>query len=69
MFALTRLWSAIASLGGRLEALTTSVGAIDGELRQWIGLDAPADGPVLDYTAPAPADGYSQRARPARGRK
>jgi hypothetical protein len=54
---------------GQLEALAATVGTIDGELRQPVGLDGPADGPVLDYTPPAPADGDGQRARPARGRK
>jgi hypothetical protein len=43
--------------------------AIDGELRQRSGLHAPADGPVLDYTTPAPMDGKGQRAKPARGRQ
>jgi hypothetical protein len=69
MFTLTRLWTAIASLAGRLEALAWTVGTIDGELPQRIGLDGPGAGPVLDYTPLAPADGDGQRAKPARGRK
>jgi hypothetical protein len=42
MFTLTRLWTAIAPLAGWLEALASTVGMIDGELGQRIGLDAPA---------------------------
>jgi hypothetical protein len=33
VFGLTRLWNAVAGLAGRLEALASTVGAIDGELR------------------------------------
>jgi hypothetical protein len=66
---LTRLRNAVASLAGRLEALASTVGAIDGELRQRVDLDAPVHGPVLDYSPPAPTDGDGRRAKPARGRK
>jgi hypothetical protein len=69
VFALTRLWNAVAALARRLEALASTVGAIDGALRQRIGQDGAVDGPVLDYTAPAHADGNGRRAKPARGRK
>jgi hypothetical protein len=77
VLALTRLWNAVAALAGRLEALASTVGTIEGELRQRIGLIEPADVQVLEHT-PAPAveghgaaadAGNSRSGRLARGRK
>jgi hypothetical protein len=46
---LTRLWNAVARLAGRLEALVSTVGAIDGELRhQGYGPSPPPAGTDAD---------------------
>jgi hypothetical protein len=70
MFALNRLWNAIATLAGRLEALAGTVATIDTALRERVGLglDAPADVHVLDHVPP-PADDDGQRPRAGWARK
>jgi hypothetical protein len=71
MFGLTRLWNAIASLATRLEALAATVGTIDTEIKQRMGMDGA--GPVLEHLPaallPATAEESGRPARAARGRK
>jgi hypothetical protein len=53
-------------LARRLKALVPTAGTIDGELRQRIGLDAPAAVQVLDRTPAPAADDGGEQVRPAR---
>jgi hypothetical protein len=62
MFALTRLFAAVASLAQSVEALAGSVGEANANFRQRLSLDAPDPLPALAHQ-PAEGNGTGRRKR------
>jgi hypothetical protein len=68
MFALTRLFAAVASLAQSVEALAGSVGEANANFRQRLSLDAPDPLPALAHPAAPDSPEVAEAAAESPGR-